>query len=320
MALPSILVTGATGRQGRGVVEHCLALEHRPTVYALTRDPTSAAAERLRALGAVPVGGDLDDEASLAATLAERQPAVAFLVLPAPDPQAQVAQAKRFVAAVRGCASIRAVVYSSSVGTGVHDRLSRMGPQNPWLPYWTAKQAVEDLVRGAGFPALTVARLPFFLTNLLPGPEAAAMFPELWPQPPAADGKKTKKPAPAVGALHSCMRPDVRLDVAEPADVGRVAAAVLARPDELAGRTVDVAGDSLTMTELATAIERATGRRVNAVHETPEAMQTRLGMFGPYLAEMFLNLSEMGPTVDVEAMRRDFGATTAEEFFRQVKL
>lgn len=58
-----ILVTGATGHQGGAVTRHLLA-DGWP-VRALTRDPTSAKAQALAALGAEVVQGDMGNPASL---------------------------------------------------------------------------------------------------------------------------------------------------------------------------------------------------------------------------------------------------------------
>lgn len=57
-----IAVVGATGHQGSSVVQAFLALRPRWHVRALTRDPTSAAAQRLSAQGAEVVQADLDED------------------------------------------------------------------------------------------------------------------------------------------------------------------------------------------------------------------------------------------------------------------
>src|SRR5919199_1723629 len=59
----TMIVTGATGRQGGAVARHLLQAGWR--VRALTRDPTSRKARALQALGAELVRGDMADRASL---------------------------------------------------------------------------------------------------------------------------------------------------------------------------------------------------------------------------------------------------------------
>jgi len=55
----TILVTGATGKQGGAVARLLLQKGHK--VKAFTRKPDSPAALELKRLGAEPVAGSLDD-------------------------------------------------------------------------------------------------------------------------------------------------------------------------------------------------------------------------------------------------------------------
>ncbi|MBL8173619.1 MAG: NmrA/HSCARG family protein [Bryobacterales bacterium] len=68
MAQATILVTGATGAQGGSVARHLLA-QGRFQVRALTRQPDSEAAARLRSSGAEVVGGSMADASSLRAAM-----------------------------------------------------------------------------------------------------------------------------------------------------------------------------------------------------------------------------------------------------------
>ena len=58
------LVTGATGKQGGGVVENLLS-GNKVAIRALTRNPDSPAAKSLAAKGVELVKGSLTDESSL---------------------------------------------------------------------------------------------------------------------------------------------------------------------------------------------------------------------------------------------------------------
>ncbi len=58
-----IVVTGATGFQGRAVTRHLL--QDGWSVRALTRNPAGTPAQSLRTLGADVVQGDMSDRASL---------------------------------------------------------------------------------------------------------------------------------------------------------------------------------------------------------------------------------------------------------------
>jgi uncharacterized protein YbjT (DUF2867 family) len=62
-SVQTILVTGATGRQGGAVIEHLL--KNNLSVKALSRTPDSIAAQRLIAKGITVVKGDMSDPVSL---------------------------------------------------------------------------------------------------------------------------------------------------------------------------------------------------------------------------------------------------------------
>ena len=68
MKTGTILVTGATGKQGGAVSRALLAAGHK--VRAMTRKPDGEAARALAGKGAEVVRGDLDDADSLEKALA----------------------------------------------------------------------------------------------------------------------------------------------------------------------------------------------------------------------------------------------------------
>ena len=58
--MPTVLVVGATGQQGGGVTSALLASGRSDLkIHALTRNPSSGAAQALSKRGVVPVKGDL---------------------------------------------------------------------------------------------------------------------------------------------------------------------------------------------------------------------------------------------------------------------
>ncbi|WP_284453812.1 NmrA family NAD(P)-binding protein [Streptomyces sp. MRC013] len=85
-------------------------------------------------------------------------------------------------------------------------------------------------------------------------------------------------------------------------DIGAFAAHVLTRPQEFAGRRIDIASDELTCPEIAEALIRARGRPV-VFGRLPIS---RVEAFSADLAAMFRYFTEVGLDVDVAALRRDF--------------
>jgi uncharacterized protein YbjT (DUF2867 family) len=63
-----VLITGATGRQGGGVIQSLLA-SNKVAIRALTRDPESPSAKSLAAKGIELAKGSFTDEKSLLAAL-----------------------------------------------------------------------------------------------------------------------------------------------------------------------------------------------------------------------------------------------------------
>ncbi|KAI0482756.1 hypothetical protein GGR56DRAFT_685765 [Xylariaceae sp. FL0804] len=254
-----LLVIGATGNQGRGVIRHCLAAGHSP--YAFTRTPDSPAARKLQdEHGGVPlVQGDVDDVDSLRRAMAGMD-AVFYTIMPA-GLNAEQRQGGNVVAAARAAgSSVTTLVYSGASGADRCERFDGWGPQHPMYEYWLGKRANEALVRASGLPHWTLVRPAMFYQVLEP-PIGRFLFPEL-----ATEGR-----------LRVGFRPDTRVELVDGGDVGLAVAAALSRPDDLDGRTVELCAARLTAVELADAVARATGRAVAAEHVDVDVLAAERG-------------------------------------------
>ncbi|KAI0154983.1 hypothetical protein GGR57DRAFT_511939 [Xylariaceae sp. FL1272] len=113
-----ILVIGAIGTQGGGVVQHCLAAGHVP--YAMTRHPSSAPAQKLvhHNPGVRLVKGDLDAPDSITQA-AKGMDALFFIILPT-GLETEARQTQNVLAAVKTPgSSITMLIYSGAAGTGI---------------------------------------------------------------------------------------------------------------------------------------------------------------------------------------------------------
>src|SRR5690606_11972036 len=186
-----VLVTGATGKQGGATARALLAAG--VDVRALVRDPSTDRAAALAALGAELVTGDLRDRESLVRS-AEGARAV-FSVQMAKhtgagfDFDGEVVQGVNLVEAARA-AGVPQFVHTSVTGAGRHTDHAAWAPGR-WAvePALTAKSAIQDAVRSAGFPRWTIIKPGFFMDNFRPA--AAFLFPRgvegglvsvLWPR------------------------------------------------------------------------------------------------------------------------------------------
>ncbi|MEU6249431.1 NmrA/HSCARG family protein [Glycomyces sp. NPDC047010] len=243
-----VLVTGATGKQGGATARSLLAAG--VPVRALVRDPGAGRARELQALGAELVPGDLLDRDSVvrAATGAR---AVFSVQLPAFtgdgfDFAGEVAQGVNLVEGALE-AGVPQFVHTSVSGAGGHTGVPGWdeGRWDYMAPTLGAKSAVQDRVREAGFPHWTLLKPAFFMENFLPS--MAFLFPR------GLDG-----------GLVSVLHPHTRLAVVAVDDIGTAAAAALADPGRFDGVELELAGDFLTMGEIAEALSDALGRRLEA--------------------------------------------------------
>jgi uncharacterized protein YbjT (DUF2867 family) len=136
-----ILVTGGTGFVGSRVVAALCADGH--TVRALVRSP--AAGERIKALGAEPVTGEIGNEASLRAALEGSTHVVHLVALikgrPA-DFQAVMTDGTRSLVGAARDAGVERFVLMSALGAAE--------PTPRTVPYFRAKWAMEQEVKGSG--------------------------------------------------------------------------------------------------------------------------------------------------------------------------
>lgn len=239
-----ILVTGATGAQGGAVVDALLDAGMR--VRALVRDAESEAAHNLAARGVALVPGDFDDDASLTNAVRDVFGVFSMQLPPRPgDLDSEVRTGRRLIAAAR-TARVEMFVHTSVARAGDHESFVDWATGRWWPHYWTSKAAVNAAVRAAGFPHWVILKPAFMMDNFAL-PKAAWMFPGL-----------------REGILNSALKPDTRLDLIAAADVGRFAAASFAAPERFDGREIDLAAESLTMTQVAAALAAAATRPVTA--------------------------------------------------------
>lgn len=277
----TVVVTGATGRQG-GQVARAL-LERGHAVRALTRRPDSTAARQLAALGAEPVTGAFDDAPSIERAA---KGADAMFLMSTPfeaGPQAEIRQGT-VGADAADAAGIRHLVYSSVASAD----------QQTGIPHFESKYRVEKHIRGLGIPYTIIAPAAFLENVLMPQSLESLRNGELtMPLPPSRPLQQT--------AIE---------------DVGRFAALVIERPEAFHDARIDIASAELTGDALAETIARHSGRPIRYV-EIPAA---QLRAFSEDLALMFEWFDRVGYSVDIERLRRDYpevGWHTGEDWVQQ---
>lgn len=244
-----VLVIGGTGRQGGATARALLAAGIG--VRALVRQPTSARAKAVQALGADLVTGDLDDRASVTRAAAGTR-AVFSVQMPDMDGrgfQGEVAQAVNLIEGARA-ARVPQFVHTSVSGAGQH--VSWVKDRWAWMePYYTAKTEIQDRVRAAGFTHWTLIKPGFFMENF--HPSAKIMFPR-----------------GVEGGLVTLLKPATRVSLIAVDDIGTAAAAAIEAPERLDRVELELAGDVLTMTAIAAILTRALGAELTAPDMTEQ--------------------------------------------------
>ncbi|WP_405812334.1 NmrA family NAD(P)-binding protein [Streptomyces sp. NBC_01520] len=239
-----VLVTGATGRQG-GAAARALLATGTP-VRALVRDPHSRRAKAVEALGVELVVGDLSDRASLDPACAGVRAVFSVQMPPMSDAgidfDGELAQASNLIEAARA-AGVPQFVQSSTSGVGRHTQAPgwEEGRWAAMAGYFDTKQAILEKVRGAGFARWTVVKPAFFMENL----------PQLAPNGPE-------------GGLLTVLRPDTTLALVACEDIGAAAAHAIQEPDRFHEVELELAGELLTMNEIARTLSTAWGVPVSA--------------------------------------------------------
>ncbi|MEU1370916.1 NmrA family NAD(P)-binding protein [Streptomyces sp. NPDC005803] len=252
---PRVLVTGATGMQGGAAA---LAL-HRAglNLSALVRSPTSAAARHLAEAGIALRAGDLEDASSLAAACAGHS--AVFSVQPAPyaDPDSERRQAGNLITAAQEV-GVQHMVHASVSGTGWREGHPVVAPGSTGN-YWDSKEAVEELVRRAGFDAYTIFKPAFYMENFV-APKVGHMFPVL-----------------AEGELLVAAPLTAKLALLASADIGNAVLAAVTDRHRFTGAEIELGGDVVTFAEIAEVLTSVTGRRITPVSLPAEEVDARLG-------------------------------------------
>lgn len=269
----TILVTGATGRQGGAALRHLR--EKGFTVRAFTRDPTKAAARALVGPGTEVVRGDLDDRASVRRALEGVQGVFSVQTSMEQGVESEVRQGILLADEAKGN-DVRHFIYSSVASA---DRSTR-------VPHFDSKYKIEEHIRGTGM-RYTIFRPAFFMENWL--------------------GMRSQIDQ---GKLVFPLSPDTRLQMIAVDDIGAGVAMAFERPGHWEGRAVELAGDELSMTELATVFSRMAGREV-AYEQAPWDEWDK--KVGPDLAAMFHWFENVGYHVDISNLRQEYRNLTSFE-------
>jgi uncharacterized protein YbjT (DUF2867 family) len=254
-----ITVVGATGAQGGGLVRAILGdPEGGFSVRAITRDPGSAQARELAALGAEVVAGDLDDAASLRRALEGAYGAYFVTFFWAHfSPERELTGAGNLAAAAKE-AGIRHGIWSTLEDTRRwvplgDDRMPTL-MEHYKVPHFDAKGESNRFFAEAGVPT-TLLLTSFYWDNLI----HFGMEPQR-----GADGKLD----------FTLPMGDAKLPGMAAEDIGKCAYGIFKAGLGMVGRTIGIAGEHLTGAEMSASLSKALGEEVRYASVTPEAYRS----------------------------------------------
>jgi uncharacterized protein YbjT (DUF2867 family) len=275
----TVLVTGATGKQGGALARLLLKRGHR--VLAFVRSPDSAAAKELELRGAELTPGDFDDPDSIERAMRGTD-AVFAMATPAAGLESEVRHGRHLIDAAK-LARVRHFLYSSVAGAD----------QNTGVPHFETKHVVEQHLHQSGLPSTIVAPV-FFMENFV-GPSFSQRLHE--------------------GVLSLPLPPHRGLQMVPMADLAAFCARILEWPDEFFGRRFEVASDEVTGEQAAALIAYVSGHKLHYEEAPLEAVRSR----NEDLARMFEWLQTVGYHANISGLRRDYpevGWHTFEDWAR----
>jgi uncharacterized protein YbjT (DUF2867 family) len=247
------------------VLRHLVAC--RFPVRVLTRDPESERARQISSAGIEVARADLTDRESLDRAL-DGVDGVFSMATPFQQGlDAEVAQGTTLGDAAKA-AGVRHYVYSS-VGAAERDT---------GIPHFETKWRIEQHLRDLELP-LTILRPVWFYENF-----------NSYGMQQVGDAYEIRRP----------MRPQTRLQMIAADDVGAFVALAFGRPHEWIGRALEMAGDELTMTQIAEAIQSHTGVHTDYVQVPMDEVRA----YSEDLARMWEYLEREGYQADLLQLRR----------------
>jgi uncharacterized protein YbjT (DUF2867 family) len=269
----SIVVFGATGQQGGAVVS---ALQpDKWHIRAAVRDPATPAARALSARGIETITANFADPASLARAMSQAHGV--FSVQPSSGQgdaygvsDADEVRYGQSVIDIAATCGVRHLVYSSVNG---------IGPEPTGIGHFDSKARVEAHLRASSVPFSVIRPSAFMEILLTPGLGLSEGRPTFF------------------------MRPEQGMQFIAQRDIGNIVARIFDEPARFVGRTIEIAGDTVTGAALAEKFSQAAGRAM-AYRRFPDEVLAG----SPLLAALarLVDDGRLTGRADIEALNREF--------------
>jgi uncharacterized protein YbjT (DUF2867 family) len=264
----TILVAGATGRQGGAVIRHLL--NGTWNVRALTRTPGSLSAQKLSAEGIAIAEGDMADTSSLRKAMEGCYGVYSMQNYFEYGGEKEILYGHHMVDAAK-TSGIAHFIFGSVAGADAEAS----------VPHFKTKHVVEEYLRSAGLSATILRPVKFMENYYLPQVFRGILG----------------------GTLFDAITPDKNHQMIAVEDVGAYVADAFAHPEDYSGRTLEVAGDEMTNPRVAGTMSDVLGRPVR--HRTLPMVAAKI-LMDREIYLMFKWFNEFGFNVDIAKNMRDF--------------
>ncbi len=267
----TILVIGSTGQQGGAVARHLLKDGWK--VRAFVRDEKKESAAELEKLGAEIFKGDMTDRDSLDKAMKGVYGVFSIQNFWEHGYDGELNQGK----AVADAAKKANVTHFLQSSVGGAER-------NTKIPHFEVKYEIEKYLKSMNLPT-TIIRPVFFMENF-----------NSWFKPAEANGKLT---------LTIAMKADTKLQMIAVEDIGAISAKIFNDPEKFIGKEIEIAGDELTMPQVADLYGSKTGKKTEFVELPVEALRAN----SVEMADMFQWFIDKGYEADLKKQKELFGET-----------
>ncbi len=270
--MKTILVIGATGQQGGAVTKHLLKNNFK--VRALVRDENKPASQELKELGVELIQGNMTDPAALDKAMENIYGVFSVQNYWEHGYEGELNQGKA-VADAALKAGVKHFVQSSVGGA---ERSTK-------LPHFDVKFEIEEYLKKLELHT-TVLRPVFFMENF-----------NTFSAPAESDGKFT---------LTIAMKPDTKLQMIAVDDIGAITAIVFSDPEKYIGKEIEIAGDELTIPEVAAAFTKIKAKEYTFNELPMDVMRS----YNEEFANMFQWFIDKGYEADIPELRKMYPGLT----------
>jgi len=263
----TIFVAGATGQQGGAVIKALLKRGEKYKILALTRNPESEKAKKLKEKGITLIQGDLDDKKLLEETLKGNNIYGVFCIttFAGVGVQAEITQGKNLADAAKA-AGIKHFVFSS-VG---------QANNNTGVPHFESKFEVEKYIKSLGLN-FTIIRPVAFFENF------------------------NNNMAPNNGAVSLPWSIDLKVQFVATEDIGEVAARAFDEPNEFLSQEIELAGDELDGHKIIELLSKILNQPLRFKQAPPKVV---LKLFAKDFYAMVLFFETKGYHADITALKK----------------